>query len=1330
VIYENAVRNLVASADSVTSTHIVRAEWNMNRYQKIDNLGIYAGAAGECGTSYSDADEKIMEGTTYNFYDDDLKEAAQDAENFSNIASVFKPDRPDPGIVLLQQYRNVLISKDAFGDTDENKISTSAPRFYPHTRNRDYDYFNFAKRIDSRGADSISKTGLSTANGGAVKNTNPFVVYENEFPCNKIVIKVQNHASVPDIYAIDILENDEWIQVFSANTSSGFTDGILEIYYNGTSTWTQTATYVTDLSEIGNPSTQLKMIQGIRFRVFSLTVFTTGGKNYESALELIEISPRIHADISNYTETFSFNSSLGDSEFGLPVGSIVASDGNVTISNENKDFMLSGSAAFYKMLTPDVEFKFYQVVSETYTIPLKTMYAEEWSLKQDFSVEVKLSDRLRFFQEKNVSDMLIYSTGDGVPFSSLILMILDNAGITGYNFKQSQEQVSFSESVKIKSFFCKKEQTVAEVLEKLAIATQSAMFFDADGDLNVITKEKITKPAKLIESTSTNNGTDFWIVFDEEYDSSDAEYAYLNNKYLSNVLSSQEDKIDPVTDGTIKYHQYGVRQTAGQALVDAQIPKELTEEIPPTVLALSGFAPSFDILWSLGSGNDSVLAAATLSGNISANTVESQFTSPITASNQYHAISQMVANATTSQKAALLIPIETSEALLFTRYKGYVMIDREYIAYNGIVYSINGQNNVVIFNKEQLQEKINSLTKRSSSILPKALVVETRFNVTATTSGDLYEYVPISSGRGQFNTDIEIHRQDPIDYLGEKLTFILGAIPGQARANWRTGFTTTTKYDYADVKGFKALKTRLGIPATDFSSATGFIKISGPRSPMEDIRAANSASSVQEQNKINNRVDAEVGPSMAPYVYTQGERDIYLQKIDIGTVRPDLIATRMKLYSGRQNIVNGRQQYSTNSSIAGIAFCVKKGGGGNILSGYFLEVESKSSAAKDFAGSKTTIRNNLRFYKVETIGGKLTATVLALASAPVATSVNEDTRFVTSNSLDLETVFNLEIRTNVSNNKTAVFSIYYNGNLITTTKPIQDTQTNFWTNSKNVYAFVRNDSDAIYEYVIAAQRPENVSDKNKYFSNFFNARRSLAVEGLDNFMQGNLDETYYNFFKNKVKFVYRDFARTVREVAKYTPRYERPALTYKLIDVSAVNPQYMIKEANFSGFGAEIVVVNSTRHPIWIKEDSPLPLYIYGVQIQEISDGEIRLRDLYENVSSDNKKLTDSSFNKSVYGDKVFNLDSEYIQNIPQVTDLLKWISNNCTRQRIRMTLEIYANPLLEVGDKVRVYSKDRGYRQSNQQFGDKTFIITDITHEVSIGVKKMSITIVEVGEV
>lgn len=450
MIYELDVINAMAASPTITSDHTVIAEWNMNRYQKIDNYGIYTGPANEATSTYNESDTKIKNAKTYDIYDDDLYETPE-SEYFSTIGSVFKPDRPDPGIVLLQYGSEVLMSPSSKNDG----ISPSSPRFYPFYKNREYDYFNSSKMLTS------NETGR-TAISGAIQNVNPFVVYEQSFPCNKIVIKTQNHSSYLKSFYIDILVNNNWQQIYSnINNTTLFQDGIVNIYFNN-GTWSTTVSRVTDINEIENPSTQLKLIKGIRLRTSALNILK---QNTRSSLELIEISPRIEMDLSSYTEQFSINSSLGDGSLGLPIGSLVTSTGNVSLSNETKQFLLSSEAATYKMLTQNVEFRLYQNVTipgtpeTTYQIPLKIMYSDEWNLSEDFSVDIKLSDKMRLLKDKKIADLCFINE---IPFSNIILMILDNAGITGFNFNK----VNDTDDIKIKTFLCKKEDTISSVLEK------------------------------------------------------------------------------------------------------------------------------------------------------------------------------------------------------------------------------------------------------------------------------------------------------------------------------------------------------------------------------------------------------------------------------------------------------------------------------------------------------------------------------------------------------------------------------------------------------------------------------------------------------------------------------------------------------------------------------------------------------------------------------------------------------------------------------------------------------------------------------------------------
>jgi hypothetical protein len=92
-------------------------------------------------------------------------------------------------------------------------------------------------------------------------------------------------------------------------------------------------------------------------------------------------------------------------------------------------------------------------------------------------------------------------------------------------------------------------------------------------------------------------------------------------------------------------------------------------------------------------------------------------------------------------------------------------------------------------------------------------------------------------------------------------------------------------------------------------------------------------------------------------------------------------------------------------------------------------------------------------------------------------------------------------------------------------------------------------------------------------------------------------------------------------------------------------------------------------------------------------------------------------------------LDSRFIQSSDRAKALFNWIVKNCSRQRLSFSLEIFPNPLLELGDKIKIVAKDRGYFSTNQYFGDKTFVISQIGYNVSDSGPTQNVTIIEVGE-
>ena len=577
-----ALRDLLAYSDKIKSEHLVVAEWNMNRYNEIFQYGIYKGIIST--TTYSSADPLIANGENYILYDDEYVASNKKDAKFSTLASVFEPDRPDPGIVLLQQNSTGIITNYAREQMSISAMTTGSPRFYPFMKDRPYDYFNSAKQLDP---DNAIEGGKSDPQTGIIQSTNPFVVYSSGFPCNKIVVKVQNHLSVPSEYRIDIMNDgtSEWTQVYEQTTSANFSTGILEIYYNA-GTWSTTVSRVSNLSEITTPSTQAKKIKGIRLRVNKMTRVIRPARSYAVPLELIEISPRLEVDLSGYTESFSYNSSLGESEYGLPVGSLVTSTGNIDLSNEESNFMFTGATASYRLMSPNVEFRFYQKITASlsgdptsptiYTVPLKVMYADSWSIN-DYKTSVQLSDRFRLFEDIKVTDLAFFTRG-GIPFSVLTLILLDNLGITGYEFKKTSndETADNGEDIRIPNFFCNKDQTLMEVLQDIAVATQSCMYIDSSNKLSILTKENIASKSSTTYSSSagTSGSTDFWMVGDSDFTGTGVP-SYVSSSYVSNIVTFNESRVPAINDGDINYHTYGIpRNPVGEAVINDAIPKE------------------------------------------------------------------------------------------------------------------------------------------------------------------------------------------------------------------------------------------------------------------------------------------------------------------------------------------------------------------------------------------------------------------------------------------------------------------------------------------------------------------------------------------------------------------------------------------------------------------------------------------------------------------------------------------------------------------------------------------------------------------------------------
>lgn len=1335
----STLRNVFKGTDKINSKHLVLAEWNMNKYQTIEKYGLYTNLAPHTNT-YDVDDGNMSSGENYLIYDDGTKKLDPQQEYFSQLSSIFKTNRPDPGIILLQKYGGNLIAKNA-SSLRKGNVKPYLPRYYPFSEFRKYDYFNSAKTL-------VTKTGF-TMNGvswpdGTIVGASPFIVYEDTFPCNKITIKVQNHIAVPAEFSIEILQGTTWVTAYTKNQSSSadFATGVLDIYYNpSTGGWVKVApntnigTYVVnDLSQLddANP-TELKLIKGIRLSVHKMSTVTASDKVFRSSLELIEFSPRLEVDLSDYTESFSFNSSLGDaSNIGLPVGSVVASSGEISLSNEDGIFLFSGKLSELRMLSPEVKFLFYQLVNDSGTdkaVPLKVMFSNEWNIGQDYSVSVSLEDGFKFLRETSAPDLLLQSNL-GQPLSIIILFLLDNVGITGFEFKKTTNSAD-SEDTIIRSFFCKKEQTVAEVLEELALATQCSMYFDPVGNLNILTKERLTEKVGKVASTNSTLGTDFWMIFDEDYTyngGNATEQSYIST-YKANVISYNEKQLNPITDGDIVYHTYGPPKSARlDEFPEAALNRLLENSTFPASLAFANFGYNSQIVWNAAQGDDGAMGAANLIENISSLRLKDIFTGTYTAFNEDDAVRSIYSSATITQRKSMILYLDANEGLTINPYQGTILLGNEFIKYNGKLFSISSTPNInnslqipvntekIFFSKEEFTQEIRNIGT-GGSIKLIGLVVDITFQTTGQTD-DKYTYKVIGDGRAKFGSEAQTHYAFVEEQSGINESLKYGLALG---SRYNPDFpkpTTTVKNNFLErtryKSAYRALQKKNLLDKFSSQSYLGFLKLIGrvnqnDRSAIDQLYADNPNADIGlELERINQQTDESVPGDFDDFVFLEGEKNIYGQKFQLG-FKPNIISTRMRLFSPRRRLKNSSKTAETLSSIAGIAFGVNRFG-----EGYYLEVEGVGSGKSSVASE--AYKNNLRFYKVKLNNGVFEPNLIFAAPVAAYATENIDIQLMKADKT-IDPYFDLTI----------IIEYPRQGNLARYTIRYGDVTIGRFTESveeaidgNTISLFVRGDSQAIYEYISAGARPIDAGDVSLF-------RTYNRID--ESIKSGILPLSQQFFYRNdNIIYYFNDFAKLVREVKDYDIRFTYPAYTSAIIDISKINGSYMVKKYQPTPFGAKLIVANTSPGPILLTQESNNPLYIVAVAIEELSSGVVTMEDSYDKIDELKRKIVNREENKAIYGTQTFSVDSQFMQSLAQARGLMRWIIRYCNRPRIQINMEIFANPLLELGDKVKVYDKSRGYNEDNARFGNKTFVISSINYSTTESGPTMNVDLVEVG--
>lgn len=1285
-----------------------------------------------------------------------------------SIYNIIETERPDPGIIYaVGSNANSTIIADSKTIKSFNLLQSNN-RLYPLSKTQSFKYWNSYRycKPNSTVTPAVTSELIGKADSNLeMKGNNVFAVYDGNLKTNKIVIKTQIANGYARDFTVEVLRtNNTWTPIYtetsatrtasakqipttaisgsknltltdnsdiyvgmsvsgtgvpsgSVVTSVG-KDGLVVISLALTQTITnQTLNYI-DLPSLADgivrltakrvngsivwslagavekenaisnlsivPSPEYDLIKGVRFSAQKMSA-------EGSMLDVIELSPRMVVDLSSYTEGLSIDASIGDTVFGLPAGSQVTASGSIDFFNQ--DNIISGknnSSILDDLLKPNVKFTILNVVQSgeiTKYIPVRVMYATSWDEMADWKVRVNLEDFMKFLKDKPCPDILLASRG-GIKVSAVIKILLDNCGVTRFNFIKSKDEDEYLyEDIPLDFFRCRKEDSVATVLNEIGKSAQLSMFFDNFNNLTVMTKE----------ATSTKNDLyDYWFIGDiNNIDADDEEYDYLYNtetnkfEYSSNLEDFEDSAIPPITSGEVVYENLGIeKKPLGlvNAILNSQDEVDKVKNIE-AVISEGGYSELYlnrelsyvtNVVWQPADLDlEASLACGILGERIAETNGMTFFDASYIAPTENDAIRQAYQSLTDNEKKHLTIFLdEPSLTGSFSdKYSGTVSIDDEIIKYNGMLYKVFKPGFVtglqIFFSKEEKNNEIFNAPS-GSNFIPVGLVVSIEMSVIGqpNLTSNSYTYKVVSTGRGYDETRVAEH------------------IPSNnENSNW-TSFATklyspTQPATYPTLNLITQTKLVTGVEAIDeyVNQNSGYAKLIGPPSNL----TSTSTEGLPGSDQI--------------LIQDGGQQHLTGFKKAVG-FNPIRIGTRMRIVGGEEK--------STNSRIAGIGIYNSEGQLGN--TGYFLEFAPPSSS---YDPEKTDQEeHNIRLYKVT--GSNKTPFTIAVAtgkirptkfgsekSRPIYATLSDSTSWVTTFSVDV-------VITQINDSSRRITVFFEGAELFVVTDNVAPGEESYVPATQNVSMFVRDDSSAIFEYFYATTIPENtnVSINDPILSAPEPYKFEQAIE------RGIFSSSIRSVLGTDYPLFYEDFGSLVREVRKVQARFGFPTLAAQLIEFSSVIPDYIVKNYKYTSFGAEFWIYNTSSSPVVLDSRSSVPIYITGIVLNNLGTGNISLDEYLDSIDIDERKNQELEINRKLYGDNSISISGQYISSIKMAKDLAKWIAKNASKEKTVIDAEIFPNPLLQLGDKIKVFYKDRGY--CVEQNGDKTYLLSSINYVAS----------------
>jgi len=1398
VFVNEALKTHLETSATVRLESLILVEWNMNMPDNIQKLGNYRYRPTTPGSQYHtlpDAFDPLDSGNYYtNATDADI--IIDGGFDNSNVPQKFtatkdkmkiiysledclKPFRPRSGINKPLYLSNRFLA-------NSGAFMAQRPRYYMPSRYDEFKYWTSYRTEENieRGIAKNISNGLNY-----IDDAVPFVVYKEEVPTNRIVVKMQTNVgdvdlgpftrptgviqdplygelnkTVPKRWKIQYLKNNNWIDAYTFNENDlrefgepiVGNDGYLELEYGliipeeykntfvfadrlssstllpelslegyaylvvensgdrgvfyiwndgdytsfipqygwklGSESVTVNTNFVTDLTfpdsfnndiDGGTTYREFSYISGVRIVVSTMNKF-------DSTFDLIEMSPRLVADISDKTIDFKITKALSDiGVTSLPVGQLLASKGQISLFDDDQAFNDQNSNSIVsKYVRKNIKFNFYETILGVdgfdYYIPIKTLYSEGFPQADVTAGTVSIDLRDFFFFLESMPAPRLLTTQSSLSYA--ITTLLDYIGFSNYTFKR----VSGESDPIIPYFFIAPDQNVAEVLNQLAVATQTAMFFDEYNNFIVMSKDYLmpTEEQRVTDFviSGNNNQTDTGVI----------ENSTSGN--LPNIISiaSKDKKI--YNDGKINYTTRYIQRSYGSIRQSNLVDQEKTWIYKPALLwEVSGTENTKTINELASKQGSYVLGAMPLNSNLTdvAPTVVN------------HSIVNNI--------------IDLGENIYWlTRYQGYLYSNGEIIRYDAAEFNITGTGNVWISDNQEYQKYFASLPF-NGKIYPTGLIriysvpyYEVIDGITRLQNGNVVEH-----GRSQFGTPISLHSAGIATYWSNN-DYVRGC-------DMDSSYMFTTQLD-----------ANITYPATSIGAA-GVNNTLARQTTRNGIIKNFMSTNYLTETAVNNLKSTSTGTVQSSALVMNGPsfKTTETPLNFISYVYKELnnaykhFGTRMRIVGKIENNVTRTQTpigsttyYQTSGTQTDQSVNIGGGSGGMAVllnpetnNGYYFEIialteDNISSYLKiDNKGNAEKSINNIVFYKIKKESSSDKAIPIKLWGG-LSKILVDDGRFTGQYRMASEenpTVYDLSVEYQ-DVGKTRRFYLYINNQLI---KIVDDTDPLPIYN--NMAIFTRGSSRCMFENVFAlSQNPGNPS-----FATGETLGSSLSeVEVNDNEsyrkygMSGMVKSTYFSGISSQKSpeydMYFEEFGTIMRECAYFDIRYDRayPALYAQMSPTLNRIKGYTISGFQADSYGAEFLIFNSTDKALSLDETTGNYLRIQGITFTQDTTHELTVDDYFKkrgNLSDpefkgdsivyspllEKLKYDEIRQSRMVYGKNEFSIDSPYIQTDDDANALMGWIINKLMKPKKSVGINMFAIPTLQLGDIVTLDYRD-----------------------------------------